>query len=179
MQVARGGDGGLRRRLVGDPDGGVAPGAHGAEEAGVGVDPDGRGGAGFLGAFFIHRDPGPDTLVGTEHRRGGAQRQAVARGQFDHGDALNAGGGSLGEFALEHDAIHFRGQRAIHLAIAARSDQGQRHHAARLYGSYQLRRRRFEQEAVDGGAGEQFERAGIGPGPSHRNPGGGRRRGGA
>ena len=69
-----------------------------------------------------------------------------------------AGGGSLGEFPLEHDAIDFRGLRALHLAaIAAGSDQRQRHYAARLCGRNQLRSRGLEKETVYGSAGEKFE----------------------
>ena len=84
--------------------------------------------------------------------------QAAARGQLDHRKIFDAGGGSLGKFPLEHDAIDFGGLRALHLvAVAAGGDQRQRHYAARLCGGNQLRGWGLEKEAVYGSAGEQFE----------------------
>ena len=71
---------------------------------------------------------------------------------------FDAGGGSLGKFPLQHDAIDFRGLRTLHLvAIAARSDQRQRHYAARLNGGNQLGGGGLEKETVYGSAGEEFE----------------------
>ena len=56
LQVSCGGDDGFGRRLVAQPERGGAPRAHGANEPGIGIDPGGPGGAGFVAAILLPRE---------------------------------------------------------------------------------------------------------------------------
>ena len=174
LQVPRAGDDGLRRRLVAEPQRRVAPGADGADEAGVGVDPGGAGRAGFLGAVVQERNARPDALVRAEDRRGGAEFHVAAGGEFDYGRARTAQvrDGRVREISFENDAIDLRGERLLRLGgnIAAGLDHRQSRDAALRGGGDEFGGVGAQQQAVDGRILEELERAYVAVRPARRDP---------
>jgi len=138
-------------------------------------------GAALLAPFFFHRDPRPHALIGAEDGSARTERHPAARGQLDHrrasGSLPHTGRGALRQIALDHDAGDFGGHGPSH--ITSWSDHRQRHDPTRRSRLDEIRANRLQQQAIDGGTGEQFERCRVGPRPAHRNPVGGLRRGSA
>ena len=184
LQIALARDHGVGGRQVAQPDGIVPPGAHRADESGVGIDPRRAGGSGFGGAVFQHLHAGPYALVSADDGIGASQIYVAARGELDdYGfgigqHILDASGGAFGEIALEHDALVIGADGVARTigGIAARHNHRQHDDATLTRSGGESGIDRFQQQAIDGGSGDQIKTFGVGPVPAGRHPIGGRNR---
>ena len=177
LDISGAGDHDPGGRAVGDPNGGVAPGVHRAQKAGIGVDPRGTAGASAFGAGGLNRDARPHPLPGGQNGSVTRERHAAASGDLDDGRGsrrgLHAGRDTVGKFAFQDDAGEARVQCAAcgtGRVVRRSGDARQRHKPAFPGRRGEIRGPGLEHQAIDGAAIEKFERPGVGPRPAGGHP---------